>query len=155
MAQWELHPPPGMRFVNWHGSGVVLQFPDGAEDQLAEWLHAWVDHMHRPHEYAAPIAERETAKESPQAKDTLPPSAGPAQEILQRSIPTFRPFVATPAQPIAPPPPPQGAPGMPPMHHVMQGANIAACGRTDPPLDGVSNWTLVNCPGCLDRRPAQ
>lgn len=38
MNEIEIKPPPGIRFVNWHGSDVVVQVPRGRELEAAACL---------------------------------------------------------------------------------------------------------------------
>lgn len=142
--EWVLTPPPGMRFVNHFRGDVILQFPEGKEEELATWLHGWVEHMLAPHVFPPPIwteqnrQEASTAKETPQAKgDTEPPVRMP--QGVPHAHPQF------PAGVAFTPPAPQG--GEIPVHHLRN--QQPTCGNLNPPINGVTNWALVTCQSCL------
>ena len=43
ITQWEIPTLPGVRIMNWHGGGAVIQFEKGKEEETLNQLAKWIE----------------------------------------------------------------------------------------------------------------
>jgi molybdopterin-biosynthesis enzyme MoeA-like protein len=43
MVTWKISPPHAVRFVSFQDGSIVVEFLEGREEEVAEYLHKWID----------------------------------------------------------------------------------------------------------------